>query len=99
MRASVANQNALLGQLKAAQVRVIRCGIANDDKGIDFAKRAAAKGIRIQLIVGPQYPPNSPTRPYQPNAFPAMWGGPPLSYADPARSPKPPFSISSIAWM
>jgi hypothetical protein len=26
MRASVANQNTLLGQLKAAQVHVIRCG-------------------------------------------------------------------------
>ncbi len=86
MRASVADQNALLGQLKAAQVRVIRCGISNDDKGIDFAKRAAAQGIRIQLIIGPAYPPTAPKRPYQPNEFPAMWGGPPLSAADPALS-------------
>jgi hypothetical protein len=86
LRASAANQNALLGQLKAAQVRVIRCGISNDDKGIDFAKRAAAQGIRIQLIVSPQYPADAPTRPYQPNIFPEMWGGHPLSYADPAMS-------------
>jgi hypothetical protein len=86
LRASVADQNTLLGQLKAAQVHVIRCGISNDDKGIDFAKRAAAQGIRIQLIVGPQYLPNAPTRPYQPNEFPAMWGGHPLSFADPALS-------------
>jgi hypothetical protein len=86
MRASVADQNALLGQLKAAQVRVIRCGISNDDKGIDFARRAAAAGIRIQLIVGPKYVSDAPTRPYQPNLYPAMWGGPPLSYADPALS-------------
>ena len=86
MRASVADQNALLGQLKVAQVRIIRCGISNDDKGIDFAKRAAAQGIRIQLIVGPAYPPTAPKRPYQPNEFPAMWGGPPLSAADPALS-------------
>jgi hypothetical protein len=86
MRASVAYQNALLNQLKAAQVRVIRCGISNDDKGIDFAKRATAKGIRIQLIVSPEYPPNAPTRPYQPNVFPSMWGGHPLSSADPALS-------------
>ncbi len=63
-------------------MRVIRCGISNDDKGIDLAKRAAAQGIRMQLIVGPQYSPNAPTRPYQPNVFPAMWGGHPLSYAD-----------------
>jgi hypothetical protein len=86
MRASVADQNILLGQLKAAQVHVIRCGISSDDKGIDFAKRALSAGIRIQLIVGPQYSPNAPSRPYQPNVFPAMWGGHPLSFADPALS-------------
>jgi hypothetical protein len=82
MRASVADQNALLSQLKAAQVRVIRCGISNDDKGIDFAKRAAAEGIHIQLIIGPEYAAGAPTRPYQPDEFPSMWGGHPLSYAD-----------------
>jgi hypothetical protein len=86
MRAGVADQNTLLRQLKAAQVRVIRCGISNDEEGIDFAKRAAAQGIRIQLIVGSQYPPNAPKREYQPNDFPAMWGGQPLSFADPALS-------------
>jgi hypothetical protein len=86
MRASIADQNALLSQLKAAEVHVIRCGISNDDKGIDFAKRAAVQGIRLQLIVGPQYTPNAPTRPYQPKEFPAMWGGHPLSYADPTLS-------------
>jgi hypothetical protein len=86
MRSSVADQNALLSQLKVAQVRVIRCGISNDDKGIDFAKRAAAQGIRIQLIVGPQYAPDAPSRPYQPDVYPAMWSGHPLSFADPALS-------------
>jgi len=86
MRASVAEQNTLHSQLKAAQVRVIRCGISNDSKGVDFAKRAAAQGIRIQLIVGPEYPPNAPSRPYQPDVFPAMWGGHPPSFADPALS-------------
>jgi hypothetical protein len=86
MRSSLADQNTLFSQLKAAQVHVIRCGISNDDKGIDFAKRAAAAGIRIQLIVGPQYAPNAPSRAYQPNEFPEMWGGHPLSYADPALS-------------
>ena len=40
LRASVADQNALIAQLKGAHVRVIRCGISNDAKGIDFAKRA-----------------------------------------------------------
>jgi hypothetical protein len=86
MRASVADQNTLLGQLRANQVRVIRCGISHDGKGIDFAKRAAAQGIRIQLIVSPQYTLGAPTRPYQPEVFPAMWSGHPLSSADPALS-------------
>ena len=86
MRASIADQNALLAQLKAAGVRVIRCGISNDDKGIDFAKRAAAEGIRLQLIVDGTYPSDAPVRPYRPDEFPAMWGGHPLSTADPALS-------------
>jgi len=86
LRASVANQNALLEQLKAANVHVIRCGISNDDKGIDFAKRAQALGIHIQLIVGPEYVANAPSRAYQPDVYPAMWGGHPLSYADPKLS-------------
>jgi hypothetical protein len=86
MRSKVADQNTLFNQLEAAQVHVIRCGISNDDKGIDFAKRAAAQGIRIQLIVSPEYLPNALSRPYQPKEFPQMWGGHPLSFADPALS-------------
>ena len=46
MRASVADQNAVFDQLQAAHVQVIRCSISNDDKGIDFATRAAAAGRR-----------------------------------------------------
>lgn len=57
LRASIADQNALLAQLKAAGVHVIRCAISQDAKGIDFAKRAAAQGIQLQLGVGPQYTP------------------------------------------
>jgi hypothetical protein len=86
MRASVADQNAVFDQLQAAHVQVIRCGISNDDKGIDFAKRAAAKGIRIMLGVGALYSADAPTRPYQPEQFPSMWSGHPLSYADPELS-------------
>jgi hypothetical protein len=86
MRASVADQNAVFDQLQAAHVHVIRCGISNDDKGIDFAKRAAAKGIRIMLGVGALYFADAPTRPYQPEQFPSMWSGHPLSYADPELS-------------
>jgi hypothetical protein len=86
LRASLSDQNTLLGQLKAAQVHVIRCGISNDDKGIDFAKRASAAGIRIQLIASPEYASGAPSRPYDPAKYPSMWGGHPLSYADPALS-------------
>ena len=86
LRASVADQNAVLSQLHAAGVHVIRCGITSDAKGIDFAKRAAALGIKLQLIVHPEYPANAPSRPYQPSVFPSMWGGHPLSSADPALS-------------
>jgi hypothetical protein len=82
-RASVADQDAIIGQLKAARVRVIRAPLTPDDKGIDFAKRVYAQRIKIELQVGPQYPPNAPTRPYQPKEFPDMWGGHPLSSADP----------------
>lgn len=86
MRASVADQNAIFAQLKATGVHVIRCGITPDAKGIDFAKRAAEHGIKIHLLLGPVYPPNALSRPYQPTVFPAMWGGRPLSLADPALS-------------
>lgn len=75
MRASAADQNTLLDQLKAASVYVIRCGISNDDKGIDFAERAAARNIRLQLIISPEYPPNASSRPYQLDQFPQNMGG------------------------
>jgi hypothetical protein len=81
-RASVADQNATIDELKAAHVRLIRAPVPPEDKGIDFIKRVYAAGIQIELQVSPQYPPNAPTRAYQPDVFPNMWGGHPLSYAD-----------------
>ena len=86
MRSSVADQNDLFNQLEAAHVHVIRCGISNDEKGIDYARRAKAHSIQIQLGLDPEYSPGVPSRPYQPDAYPAMWGGHPLSYADPGLS-------------
>jgi hypothetical protein len=81
-RASEADQDAIIDELKAAHIRVIRAPVPPDDKGIDFIKRVYAAGIKIELQVSPQYPPNAPTRAYQPGIFSNMWGGHPLSYAD-----------------
>ena len=86
LRASVADQNATIAQVNAAGVRLIRAPLTPDDKSIDLVKRVYAQGIKIELQLSPQYPPNAPTRPYQPKEFPNMWGGHPLSYADPELS-------------
>jgi len=85
MRASIADQNAALAQLKAAHVSVIRCGISNDERGIDFAKRARATGIRLQLIVGPHIRPTHLAG-LPAGRVPSHVGGHPLSFADPALS-------------
>jgi hypothetical protein len=76
-------QNAILSDLHAAGVRYIRAGITPDDHGIDLARRAQAQGIGILWIVQLQYRPEAPSRPW-PNAY-NVWGGPPLSAADPGR--------------
>ncbi|MDE1149956.1 MAG: hypothetical protein PW843_25675 [Azospirillaceae bacterium] len=83
-RLSADQQNAMLDAMKAAGVKTIRCGITPDDKGLDFAKRAAERGIKIDWIMGfGGYRPDAPTRAYQPDKYPEMWGGHPLSAADP----------------
>ncbi len=86
MRASVANQGALIDQLKAAHIRLIRAPLSPDDKAIDFVKRVYAPGIKIEFQLSPQFPADAPSRPYQPKEFPNMWGGHPLSSADPQLS-------------
>jgi hypothetical protein len=80
-RVGVDQQNAILAVLHAAGIHYIRAGIAADDKGVDFARRAQAQGIRIAWLVQLQYRPGAPITPY-PNTF-GTWGGPPLSAADP----------------
>ncbi len=77
----VEQQNAVLAQLRAAGVHYIRSGILPDENGVDFARRAQAQGIQIDWLVQLQYRPGVPSRPW-PNAF-GVWGGPPLSAADP----------------
>jgi hypothetical protein len=41
-------QETILGAMQDAGVRLIRASIPNDDKGIDFAQRVYAHGIRIE---------------------------------------------------
>lgn len=83
-RLTSAQQDAMLIEIKAAGVRFIRANIAPDEKGLQFALSAQALGIRIDWIVSfGGYLPGAPTRPYQPETFPGMWAGHPLSYADP----------------
>jgi hypothetical protein len=86
MRASVENQDALIAQLKAAHVRLIRAPLSPDDKAIDFVKRVYAQGIKTEFQLSPQYPPTAPSRPYHPKGFSNMWGGHPLSFSDPQLS-------------
>ncbi len=80
---SVEQQNTVFAELHAAGVRYIRAGITPDDKGVDFARRAEAQGIRILWLVQLQYRADAPTKPY-PNPY-RTWGGHPLSSADPDR--------------
>jgi len=78
---SVDQQNAVLAQLNATGVHVIRAGITPGDKGIDFARRAQAQGIKIVMLVQLQYRADAPSKPW-PNPY-NTWGGHPLSSADP----------------
>jgi hypothetical protein len=77
---SVDQQNATLNDLHNSGIHFIRAGITPDDKGIDFARRAQAQGIKILWLVPIQFHPGAPTIPY-PNAY-NVWGGPGLSSAD-----------------
>jgi hypothetical protein len=83
--ASFEQQSALIGQLKAAGVHVVRTGFGARDENINFAKRLYDAGIKIIFMIGPSFPPDAPTRPAMPN-FPGMRPGQPLSFADPVRS-------------
>ena len=78
---NVEQQNAILAALHAAGIRYIRTGLTPDDKGVDLARRAQAQGVQILWLLQLQYRLGAPSRPW-PNAF-GVWGGPPLSAADP----------------
>jgi hypothetical protein len=86
MRATETARTTLIDQLRAEGVHMVRCAITDDADGISFAKKLYTAGIKIDLIVTPQYSPEAPSVPYRPTEFPNMWGGAPLSAADPSLS-------------
>ena len=86
-RLSAADRGAVLDQLQAAGVRVIRVPLASpwggNDYGpsIDFIRRAYERGIKADLIVGLQYR-NGAQRRLAVKEMPNMWPSFPLSAAD-----------------
>ena len=80
---TVQEQEAILGTMQAAGVHVIRAAIPANDKGIDFAQRVYAHGIKIEWIVDLQYP--GVPWPVAPKGFDGLWRLPGLSHADPDR--------------
>lgn len=85
---STADQETKLAELQSLGVHVIRFGMyaQDEDKDVDFIKRAYAHRISTVLILHGLYAPGAPERPYRPKEFPGMWPGPPLSALDPQRS-------------
>lgn len=85
---STEDQNAKLSELQSLGVHVIRFGMyaEDEDKNVDFIKRAYAHKISTVLILHGLYAPGAPARPFRPKEFPGMWSGPPLSALDPVRS-------------
>jgi len=77
-----AEQETILGQMQHAGVRVVRCSISNDDKGVDFARRVYAHGFKIIWMVGLTPAPGTPW-PHAPEGFKGLWRGYPLSTIDP----------------
>jgi hypothetical protein len=85
---NIADQSAMLANLKTAGVHIVRFGMYEQDadKSIDFIRRANAEGIATVLILHGKYAPDAPTRPYRPNEFPGMWAGSPFSSLSPELS-------------
>ncbi len=85
-RASSADRQTVISQLKAAGVHIVRFPVGKDIADLaGYASQLYAQGIKINLIVDPQYLPDTPVRPpYAPDSH--MYPSYPLSYADPAMS-------------
>jgi hypothetical protein len=89
-RLSQADREAVLDQLQAAGVRIIRAPLeppwagGNYRPAIDFIREAYERGIRADLIVGLQYRADAQRRSVVKD-LPSMWPSYPLSAADPVR--------------
>jgi hypothetical protein len=89
-RLSRVQQDAVLNQLQAAGVHVIRVPLAppwggdNYGPAIDFVRHAHERGIKADLIVGLQYAVGAVRRSVVKDQ-PEMWPSYPLSSADPVR--------------
>jgi hypothetical protein len=79
-----AEQETILGEMQHAGVRVVRCSISNNDKGVEFVQRVYAHGIKIIWMVGLTPAPGTPW-PHAPEGFKGLWRGYPLSTIDPER--------------
>jgi hypothetical protein len=76
-----AEQETILGQMQQAGVRVVRCSMSDDDKGVDFAQRVYSHGIKIIWMVG-LTPAEGTPWPHAPEGFKGLWKGYPLSAID-----------------
>src|SRR5207244_1661408 len=89
-RLGAADREAVLDQLQAAQVKVIRVPLeppwrdGDYAPAIDFVRRAFERGIKADLIVGLQYREGAQRR-LAVKDLPHMGSSYPLSSADPAR--------------
>jgi hypothetical protein len=84
-RADPTERAAVINQLKAAGVKIVRFGLTPNDGDIEYAKQLYTQGIKLNLIANPQYSSDALTRPpYVQDSH--MYPSHPLSYADPKLS-------------
>jgi hypothetical protein len=85
---SVAEQEAILGAMQKAGVRVIRAAIPGEKalpagKGLSFVERVYARGIKILWLMGIHYAGAWPGPP--PKGFAGLWGAPRMTQSDAER--------------
>lgn len=85
-RASPSDRQVVINQLRTAGVRIVRFPVGKDVGDlVEYASQLYAQGIKLNLIVDPQYPPNARIRPPYPQDS-HMYSSYPLSDADPTLS-------------